>query len=40
MMRLKKFGLCLTNGTTLFTFGQLNLFKKIEYFSFDTIINM
>ena len=29
-----------TFGTTLFTFGQLNLLKKIEYFSFDTIINM
>ena len=27
-----------TFGTTLFSFGQLNLLKKIEYFSFDTII--
>ena len=24
--------------TTLFSFGQLNLLKKIEYFLFDTII--
>ena len=26
--------------TTLFSFGQLNLLKKIEYFLFDTIIYM
>ena len=29
-----------TFGLLLFSFGQLNLFKKIEYFLFDTIINM
>ena len=27
-----------TFGITLFSFGQLNLLKKIEYFLFDTII--